>query len=209
MQKKTVKIIFVRHGESESNVLKVHTDSRDKFPLTQKGRREVEKIADKLQDENVDVIIVSPVLRTRETASTINKKVKSKIIIDEAVSEYDWGKWMNIPIINELYEKFPEYAEYKKLSQEERFEYRLGENGESRKEVVERIRKFIRELVANYLGKTVLLVSHGGINGAIYKVLTDCSIDDFFKQEEIDHNVIQYFVVDKDFKLVDFKSKKV
>ena len=202
---KTIKIIFVRHGESEKDVLHIHSCGLDNFPLTEKGREEVKKIADKINDK-IDIIISSPILRARETAKIINKKVKQKIIIEKEISEYDWGIWNDV-LKNELLNDFSDYKDYKKLDPQKRFNYRLGKIGESRAEVVKRVKKFIKKLVKNYLGETVLLVSHGGISAAIHKVLEDCSFDEYFKHEKLDHNTIQYFIVDGDLKLIKYQSK--
>ena len=207
MKKKTVKIIFIRHGESEKNVLNMSSHSLDMHPLTEKGRKEVRKIVEKFSDK-IDIILVSPVLRARETAEILNKKIGAEIKLENAILEYNYGEWNDIPK-RELLKSNKNYQKYKKLtSLEDKFNFRLGKNGESRKEIVERIGKFIKKLVKNNLEKTILIVSHGGINAAICKAVSNCSMDEYFAQEKIGHNVIQYFVVDENCKIVDYKSRK-
>ncbi|MDD3887508.1 MAG: histidine phosphatase family protein [Patescibacteria group bacterium] len=189
-----IKLIFVRHGESEKNTLDVKSCSLDKFPLTEKGRREVNELTKKIKDR-IDLIITSPVLRARETADILNKKFNVKIVIDPLVSEYDYGEW-NDRTKKELLENDEDYRRYRRMQPgEERYNFKLGRTGESRKEIVERVRKFVEKIKNEYSDKNILIVSHGGINAAIYKVLNDCSIEEYFRQEDIDYNDVQTFII--------------
>jgi len=190
-----IKLIFVRHGESEKNTLDVKSCSLDKFPLTEKGRREVNELAKKIKDR-IDLIITSPVLRARETAEILNKKLKVKILIDSLISEYNCGQW-NDRFKKDLRENDENYQNYKQIiSKEEKYNFKMGITGESMKEIVKRTRKFINKIKKEYSNKNILLVSHGGINAAIYKVLNDCSIEEYFKQqEELDYNDVQTFII--------------
>ena len=68
----TEKIVyFVRHGQSLDNASTVF-QSPDS-PLTEKGREQAQKIADRVARISFDALIVSPFKRARETADVITK----------------------------------------------------------------------------------------------------------------------------------------
>jgi isoleucyl-tRNA synthetase len=191
---KITKILFVRHGESEKNMRDISSDSLDLWPLTEKGRRNVAIVAEKLE-EKVDAIFTSPILRAKETVEIINRKLNVEIVEDNLLREVAYGEWNN----KSASERGPEYEEYRKTVKkdpEKRFEYALGLTGESRRDVLNRTIEFVREISSGpYAGKTVLVVAHG-INFATLKMYADrLSSADYFRknEEDVDHNLINTF----------------
>ncbi|NTW30783.1 MAG: class I tRNA ligase family protein, partial [Candidatus Moranbacteria bacterium] len=191
---KITKILFVRHGESEKNMRDISSDSLDLWPLTEKGRRNVTIVAEKLE-EKVDAIFTSPILRAKETVEIINRKLNVEIVEDNLLREVAYGEWNN----KSASERGPEYEEYRKTVKkdpEKRFEYALGLTGESRRDVLNRTIEFVREISSGpYAGKTVLVVAHG-INFATLKMYADrLSSADYFRknEEDVDHNLINTF----------------
>jgi broad specificity phosphatase PhoE len=65
-------LTFLRHGESEGN-LKVILQGQTNSPLTERGRQQARQVAERWQAAGVqfDVIITSPLERTRETAEIV------------------------------------------------------------------------------------------------------------------------------------------
>ena len=59
---------------NEKNVRKIDWSKDDLYPLTEKGREDMEKMSQEV-DSDIDVILCSPVLRARESAEIINKKL--------------------------------------------------------------------------------------------------------------------------------------
>jgi len=194
-KQKITKLIFVRHGESEKNVMGMLSHSEDKWPLTEKGKMDAEIVANSLTDE-VDVIISSPVLRTRETAEIINKKYNLPIEYDQLIAEYNYGLWNDKEkkYLEKFDKSYREYQEAKK-NPELRFKHKLGQVGESRAEITQRARQFLFEVNKKHAGKTLLIISHGGINGAIKKALHNISFEEYFVEEQIDHRKIEEFYI--------------
>ncbi|AKM81885.1 TPA: isoleucine--tRNA ligase [Candidatus Berkelbacteria bacterium] len=204
---KITKISFVRHGESEKNVLKISSHSLDKFPLTEKGKVQAENGADKLKD--IDLIISSPVLRTKQTAEIINKKLQTELIFDDRITENQFGSW-NDTSKEELLKEDESYKSYKALKTlEERFNCKFGTTGENRQEVVDRIENFLKEIAKKYAGKNILIVGHGGTNASMNKILNDCKLDEYFDREDFDHNGVQTFYVDENAQIVDLHKDKI
>jgi broad specificity phosphatase PhoE len=201
----SIKLIFVRHGESEKNISHIKSRAVDKYPLTLKGIEQVEEIANKINEE-VDLIISSPVLRCRQTAEMLSKKFKIKVIYNELVSEYNSGEWDEVT--REELLKMKSYQDYSKIKSDpqKRFCFRMGKSGETREEIISRVAKFINQVVNKYLGKTIIVVSHAGINAGINKALGGINIDEFFKQESMDYSDIFTFLIDDQGKLLEYKK---
>jgi len=64
-------IYFVRHGESVSNASGIYMGAES--PLTQKGIEQSTFLAQRFKSIPIDSIIVSPFVRTKETATIFNK----------------------------------------------------------------------------------------------------------------------------------------
>jgi broad specificity phosphatase PhoE len=78
-------IYFVRHGQSELNKEKVHQYSHT--PLSELGQKQAELVAERLSKIQVDKIISSPYLRTKQTTEIINKKLKKPLEFSILVAE--------------------------------------------------------------------------------------------------------------------------
>lgn len=82
---------MIRHGESESNILKIMTDDPDKYPLTQNGIMQARAAAEALSEFGFDSLYSSPVLRARQTASIISERISTKIQINDDIRETSMG----------------------------------------------------------------------------------------------------------------------
>jgi len=198
--KPITKLIFMRHGESEKNVLGVNSNTLDRWPLTAKGRKEARILAGTINDV-VDIIVSSPILRTKETAGIASKVLGGvNIIEDELLRDIDVGKWNDEP--RDEVERDPLWEEYQQVKQKEgnegRFNFKIGRTGESRADVVERAKKFIDKVAKEYNGKTVLVVGHGAVNAALYKAVNDVSVGEYFAREKFGHNQLQISYLNMD-----------
>jgi broad specificity phosphatase PhoE len=63
-------LLFIRHGETQDNIDKILQGLRD-TSLTDKGHREAKILADKMKDEQIDVVYHSPLIRIRQTIEPI------------------------------------------------------------------------------------------------------------------------------------------
>lgn len=82
----TKKIVyFVRHGQSDDNVAPVF-QSPDS-PLSKEGNQQADFIAKRVSEVAFDVIISSPLRRTRQTAEIISEVTKKKVAFSELFVE--------------------------------------------------------------------------------------------------------------------------
>ncbi|MGC8497435.1 MAG: histidine phosphatase family protein [Thermoplasmata archaeon] len=84
-------VILLRHGESLTNAMNIVSDLFDKYPLTEKGILQAQKIAYQLKDLKIDAIVSSPILRARETATIISEKISMNFSMDERLREIRMG----------------------------------------------------------------------------------------------------------------------
>ena len=142
-----MKLILVRHGQTIYNVEKLINDDPSKIiKLSSLGLEQVKEVAEKLKNENIDLIFVSELNRTKDTSKIINKSHNAPVIIDRRLNDRKTG-------FEGLYvSKFHEYVK------KDMFNIKPP-NGESFQEEKERIRSFLEEL-KNKRGKTVLIVGH-------------------------------------------------
>lgn len=147
---------IVRHCEAEGNITEVFQGSYDS-DITEKGALQLDKLAERFRDIHLDAVVSSPLKRAYKTAEAINRYHGLEIATDPDFAEINGGeleghKW------NELSTLFPDtYALWKND-----FAAFYSKEGESMKEVFERVGRGIMRVASDYRGKTVAVASHGG-----------------------------------------------
>ncbi len=176
--------IAVRHGESESNITELtsttsSTASADH--LTEKGRAQAQKSAELLKsEEHIDLIIASPLARTRETAMIIAKELNipdTSVIFEDRLREIHTGVLDGKPLAE--YEKF--FATF-----EDRFTC-APEGGETLNDVRKRAGSLLYELETLHKGKRILMVSHARTIWALRSVSKGLSAVSATKLSEPDN----------------------
>ncbi len=147
----------MRHGEAEQNTLGIISSSIEKqYALTEKGRDVAREAAEKLKaaGTKIDMICVSPLLRTQQTAkiaADILGVSPDRIFVDERLREMIFGELEEHTVAEHkaLYSNSAETLSDK------------PEGGESAMEVKRRVGAFLFELESRYPNKNILIVSHG------------------------------------------------
>lgn len=148
------KVIMVRHGETQWNVLCKFLGSVD-LPLNEKGRRQAGYAKEALKDEKIDVIYSSPMKRAYETGEIIRGERSFPILTDEGLREIGCGKWEGLDG-KEVEEKYPGQIELWGNRPEEL----KIEGGDTFQEVSDRIVEAFYKIVNDNQGKTILITSH-------------------------------------------------
>ena len=82
----------MRHGQTNYNVLGLCNDDPGKdVHLTEFGREQARLVAEKIQHERIDAIVVSELPRTRETAEIINRDHGAPIITQPLLNDIRTG----------------------------------------------------------------------------------------------------------------------
>ena len=144
----------MRHGEAETNVQNIVSYKlEDEYHLTERGRAQVKAAALKLKEKGIELIIASPVLRTKETAEAVAETLGLKpdaVVFDERIAEVNSGD-CNGKHIDEYRNYFT--ATLEKFS-------KAIPHGETLREMMHRIGDFLYAVDKKYRDKKVLIITH-------------------------------------------------
>lgn len=150
-------ITIVRHGETEWNVA-MRLQGKQDSPLTAKGKEQVKRVAEALKTRTFDVFISSDLGRALQTAEAINRFQGMTIIPDDGFRERNFGVMEGMTLA-QIRAEYPDaHVGYKARNAE----YQVPE-GESLIQFSKRVNAAFDRIVAEYPGKRVLLVAHGGV----------------------------------------------
>ncbi|MCX6751518.1 MAG: class I tRNA ligase family protein [Candidatus Nomurabacteria bacterium] len=155
------KYFVMRHGEAESNLEKsiIRCSVKDEDHLTKNGRKQVLDSIEYLKNKNIDVIISSDFMRTKETAEIIKERINFKrdIVFDKRVREFNVGIFDG-----KTWDEYISFASHK-------YNYTFtAQEGESWKQMRERMTDQMYDLEKNYKNKNILIVSHAGPLRALF-----------------------------------------
>lgn len=147
--------LALRHGEAESNVTnRVSSQVGNQDHLTETGRQKSAEVGQELKGEEIDLIISSDFLRTRQTAEVVANEIgldKSEIVFDPRLREIDAGEYEG-----------GDWSQYHDFFRHHKHELdKQIPDGESLLDVRARVMNLLFELEREHEGKTILLISHG------------------------------------------------
>ena len=154
---KMTKLVFVRHGESESNVSGYFTGQTD-VPLSPLGRRQAQELKEYLlKTYTIGAVYSSDLQRARDTVMPAAQALGLPVRLSRALREVDGGEWEEKPVEEVARDYAQDYAAW------------CGNiglarctGGESMAEVQRRgIAEAVR-IAAENEGKTVLIGTHAG-----------------------------------------------
>jgi broad specificity phosphatase PhoE len=90
-------LILVRHGQTAVNA-EGRLQGRIDAPLTELGRRQAAASGASLDPATVQRVVVSPLLRARETAAAFGLPASVPVEVDERWVELDYGEWDGQPL---------------------------------------------------------------------------------------------------------------
>lgn len=155
-------IYIVRHGETVANAQGVLQGLKD-YPLTEVGEKQAKERARDFKHIHFDAVFSSDLLRAKRTAQIITLERKLAVQTKEALRERHFGHFEGQPyhVIAEAHKELLE--QYKTLTDREKFKFKFEKFVESDEELAGRFITLLREIAVAMPGKTVLMVSHGGI----------------------------------------------
>ncbi len=154
-----MKLLLTRHGQTDWNV-KGKIQGMTDTELNETGIKQAKQVREKLLNENIDVIITSPLKRARKTAEIIGEGRHIPIIYDERIRERCFGKFEGLT---------PNEFDFSQI-----WNYKLNkhyEGAESTGELFDRVTDFLDKIKEEYKDKTVLVVTHGGVTVPIRATL--------------------------------------
>ena len=172
-------LYVVRHGETIWN--KEHkVQGMTDIPLTEKGREEAKELKDLIKSLNIDVVISSPLIRTRETAKIITETLP--INTDDRIRERDWG--LNEGADTDTVDKWDCWDVILNTS---------VQNIEPLQDFMYRVSDFIEDIKIRYKDKNVLVVTHSAVSRVIHYLLEEIPEDANLSKIDIPNlRIIEY-----------------
>ena len=144
---------LLRHGQTEHTPER-RFSGRNDLPLSLTGRAEAEAAAARAAELGIEVVVASPLRRTRETAEIVATSLGLIVSFDEDLVELDFGDLEGLT--------FEEALTLHPLAAR-----RFGTDvtvrapgGESVADVSARVSRARRRILSEHAGRTVLVVSH-------------------------------------------------
>jgi ribonuclease H / adenosylcobalamin/alpha-ribazole phosphatase len=174
-------LVVVRHGATELTAEKRFSGGLGSSNpgLTDEGRAQVREVADWLAPIGgaVDVVVTSPVRRTRESAEILAERLGVDLVEEPRFAEMEFGAWDGLT-----------FAEVRDRSPDE-MEAWLGSldvapaGGESFREVEKRVVDGLSHLLETHAGQTVVVVSHVTPIKVLVAHAVDAPLSSLFRME--------------------------
>lgn len=164
-----MKLLVIRHGESEADLKKV-CEGRADFELTDKGTEQARALAAWIKlHYRVDRIYASPLKRAMQTAQAVSMETKIPITALADLMEFNNGQLAGVPF-SEVAQRFPVVANVAPhesvYGQETKLEFRLrAENVMS------------RVFQENQESDVICLVTHGGMINQLFRAFFKLPLD--------------------------------
>lgn len=152
---------FVRHGQTLANAsgLKQGQINTENTVLSNVGKEQATTLAKHFDIQFAQHLIASPLNRTQQTATLLNKTAQLPLQTDRRLLEISYGQWdgkSNQKLMNAYPEVFddilqdvlPEYIKY-------------ATSGETFEQVVTRVQSFLDDMTQKYPNDNVVVVTHG------------------------------------------------
>lgn len=165
------RVYFVRHGQSESNLITQFAGSLD-MPLTEKGRQQAIVTAEFLREIPFTAVYASDLIRAYDTGLAVAKLQNIPIHGDARLREIFAGEWEG-RTYSDLERDFPDsYGTW-------RHQIGLAQcpGGESVAQLQERVRDCVEEIVHNHTGETVCIATHATPIRVMECVWTDTPLE--------------------------------
>lgn len=189
-----MKLLVIRHGESEADLLDVH-EGRADFALTERGHKQAEAMANYVADNyNISKIYASTLTRAKQTAQHLSDKTGVSIVFDENLMEFNNGLLARLPraVVREKYPEVPNLPIDKAVyGQESQVEFRQrAENALS---------KIMNEAEND---ETIAIVSHGGMINQLYRSFFNMPIDCVYFFNTADTGIHIWSLTDKERRVI-------
>jgi probable phosphomutase (TIGR03848 family) len=148
--------LLLRHAHSVANKAGILAGQLEGIGLSKDGIAQVNKLTSSFENLKIDRIISSPMQRCLETVEGIARSKRKRISIDERLIEMNYGSWSGKKL-----SKLSRMKEWKVI-QTKPSAFRFPQ-GESFKELEERIESLLKDLSRKYPKETILIITHGDI----------------------------------------------
>ncbi|MDE7282995.1 MAG: histidine phosphatase family protein [Lachnospiraceae bacterium] len=155
-----MKLLIIRHGESEADILDVH-EGRADFELTERGHCQADAMSEYVrQNYQITKIYHSTLRRAKQTAEHLALKTQAPLIPDENLMEFNNGLIAGLKhsVVEEKYPQMKVPVHSSVYEQESMLEFRY------------RAEYMLSKLMSeNDDENTIAVVTHGGMINQLYR----------------------------------------
>ena len=160
-----MKLLVTRHGETEWNKKNLILGRTD-IPLNDTGIMQAKRLRDNIPFE-FKYVFASPLKRTAMTAQIICENKDIEIKYDDRLIEMDFGIYEGKDRGDKTYQE------------EKRKFFKRFPQGESYFKTAQRVYNCLDDIIKEYAGENVLIVTHNGICRIIHTYFCDMGNEDF------------------------------
>jgi 2,3-bisphosphoglycerate-dependent phosphoglycerate mutase len=166
------RIIAVRHGETAWN-LDARIQGQTDIDLNDTGVWQALRVGTALAGEPVAAVYSSDLSRARSTAERIAMATGAEVLPDLGLRERHFGIFEG-KTFKEIEQTWPDHAFHwrKRIPH-----WQPPQGGESLLQVRHRVHETVHRLAARHRGEQIVLVAHGGVLDALYRVATGQAVD--------------------------------
>lgn len=171
----TTRIFLIRHGESEWNQSHRYTGQRD-VPLSELGKEQANRLAERLKDEGLSAIYASPLRRAYDTARAIGSAARLPVILETGLVEINHGLWEGLTT-RQVSERFPvEYCQWRTQPHTV-----VMPQGESLADVAKRAETVLHRILVEQRGGKVAISSHDAVLRVLLLAALGLGLEHFWK----------------------------
>ncbi len=165
------RIVAIRHGQTAWNA-EFRLQGQIDIPLDRVGQRQAASLAEALRDEGLSAVIASDLGRAWQTAQALAAPLGLPLSADPGLRERCFGV-LEGQTRQQIDQQSPELAR-RWHSRDPDF---APEGAESLRVFYARTIAAVERLVAAHVGRTIALVSHGGVLDCLYRAATRTALD--------------------------------
>ena len=191
-----IKLILIRHGESDGNVKRKFSGFQD-VDLTEKGVWQAKRLARRLEGVQIDSVYCSDLKRARHTAEIIFKDRGMDIITNPKFREINFGAWEGYTF-EEVKAKFGYGDKFNSWLENIKVEVNIPQ-GESLVNLNDRVMAELSNILKRHektdKDKTIALVCHGGTIRVILSNALNIGLKNMWNIEQYSTalNIINYY----------------
>lgn len=163
-------ILLIRHGESQPARLDRPfplVDGHADPPLDPRGRDEARRVAERLAEEEISAIYVTPLQRTQQTAAPLAERLGLEPRVEPDLREVHLGEWEGATFRARVREGHPIAQQ---MWEAERWDVIPG--AESNEALQARLRAGLERIAVAHADQRVAVFVHGGVIGTIVAMAT-------------------------------------
>ncbi len=166
--------ILIRHGETDWN-RELRFQGQLDVPLNAIGLEQARRVGERLAQEHAHHLVSSDLLRTRQTAAPISElragQGALQAVLNEGLREQSFGKLEGMSVA-EIQANLPDvWARWTEFDAD----YTV-DGGETARDFHARVMRAMTKLAQAHQGKTLVVVTHGGVLDMIFRTAQGLSL---------------------------------